>query len=126
MLREAALVAFVGSRDLAAADAFYRGVLGLELLESSSFSIAYDAGGTMLRVAHVAEVRVAGYTVLGWSVGDVVAAVDSLSASGVSFTRYDGLEQNERGIWIAPGGTRVAWFEDPDANVLSLSQFPSG
>lgn len=122
MLRDAALIAFVGSRDLAVADGFYRGVLGLVPLESNAFSRAYDAHGTTLRVTHVSVLTPAGHTVLGWSVGDIVAAVAELSAAGVSFTRYDGLEQDARAIWTAPGGTRVAWFADPDGNVLSLSE----
>jgi catechol 2,3-dioxygenase-like lactoylglutathione lyase family enzyme len=122
VLRGAALIAFVGSTDLAAAGGFYGGVLDLEELESSAFSRAYDAHGTTLRVTQVAALTPAGYTVLGWEVPDLVAAVEELSAAGVSFVRYDALEQDARGIWTAPGGTRVAWFSDPDGNVLSLSE----
>jgi catechol 2,3-dioxygenase-like lactoylglutathione lyase family enzyme len=126
VLRDAELVAFVGTRDLVVADGFYRGVLGLVPLESSAFSRTYDAHGTTLRVTRVRELRPAGHTVLGWSVADIVAAVAELSAAGVTFTRYDGLEQDARAIWVAPGGTRVAWFADPDGNVLSLSQSAPG
>ena len=122
MLRDAVLIAFVGSTDLAVADSFYGGVLGLEQLESSAFSRAYDAHGTMLRVTHVAELTPGGYTVLGWDVPDIVAAVRELAAAGVSCARYETLDQDAGGIWTAPGGTRVAWFLDPDGNVLSVSQ----
>ena len=125
MLCGAALVAFVGSTDLAVAAGFYGGVLELEELESSAFSRAYDAHGTTLRVTRVAELTPAGHTVLGWEVPDLVAAVETLSAAGVSFARYDALTQDARGIWTAPGGTRVAWFADPDGNLLSLSERPS-
>ena len=62
---------------------------------------------------------------LGWSVPDIAAAVESLAARGIAFARYDGLEQDDAGIWTAPGGARVAWFHDPDGNTLSLSQLAS-
>ena len=125
MLRDAALVAFVGSRDLQVADGFYRGVLGLEAIEATSFANVYDAHGTTLRVTRVDEVVPTPYTVLGWNVADIAAAVESLTARGVAFARYDGLEQDDAGIWTAPGGARVAWFRDPAGNTLSLSQLES-
>lgn len=124
MLGDATLVAFVGSQDLAASERFYRGILRLKLIESSSFACVYDARGSMLRVTRVDVVARAPYTVLGWTVDDIVAGVETLRARGVTFKRYAGLEQDQAAIWRAPGGTRVAWFEDPDANVLSLSQLP--
>jgi catechol 2,3-dioxygenase-like lactoylglutathione lyase family enzyme len=122
VLRDAELVAFVGSRELHVSDGFYRGVLGLEAIECTSFANVYDAHGTTLRVTRVDEVVRAPYTVLGWSVPNIDAAVESLAARGVAFRRYDGLEQDDVGIWTAPGGARVAWFHDPDGNTLSLSQ----
>jgi catechol 2,3-dioxygenase-like lactoylglutathione lyase family enzyme len=122
MLSDAALVAFVGCRDLQVSDGFYRHVLGLEAIEATSFANVYDAHGTTLRVTRVDDVVVAPYTVLGWSVRDIDAAVESLVARGVAFARYEGLEQDDAGIWTAPGGARVAWFHDPDGNTLSLSQ----
>jgi catechol 2,3-dioxygenase-like lactoylglutathione lyase family enzyme len=125
VLRDAALVAFVGSRDLQVADGFYRGVLGLEAIEATSFANVYDAHGTTLRVTRVDEVVPAPYTVLGWNVPDIAAAVESLTARGLAFARYDELEQDDAGIWTAPGGARVAWFRDPDGNTLSLSQLGS-
>jgi catechol 2,3-dioxygenase-like lactoylglutathione lyase family enzyme len=124
VLSGAELVAFLGSRDLRVAEGFYRDVLGLELVESTSFASVFDAYGTTLRVTRVEEPARAQYTVLGWSVPDVGAAVESLAGRGVAFERYDGLEQDEAGIWTAPGGARIAWFRDPDGNVLSLSQLP--
>ncbi len=120
----AQLVAFVGSRDLAAADAFYAGVLGLERTEATAFANVYDAGGTALRVTRVDAVAAAPYTVLGWSVPDIAAAVADLASAGVVFTRYGGLEQDEAGIWAAPSGARVAWFADPDGNTLSVTEHP--
>jgi hypothetical protein len=55
---------------------------------------------------------------------DIVATIRALREAGVMFERYEGMAQDEDGVWIAPGGSRVAWFVDPDGNVLSLQQPP--
>jgi catechol 2,3-dioxygenase-like lactoylglutathione lyase family enzyme len=125
VLGDAGLVAFVASRDLEVAGRFYGEVLGFRLLETSTFSDAYDANGTQLRVTLVDRVLQAPYTVLGWRVLDIVATIRALRQAGVAFKRYEGMAQDEDGIWIAPGGSRVAWFADPDGNVLSLQQPPT-
>jgi catechol 2,3-dioxygenase-like lactoylglutathione lyase family enzyme len=116
------LIAFVPATDLDRARAFYEGVLGLTVTEHSPFAVAFDVDGTMLRVAAVEERVAAPYTVLGWSVPDIARAIDDLTARGVAFERFAGMEQDERGIWRSPSGARVAWFHDPDGNVLSLTQ----
>ncbi|MGH7318119.1 MAG: VOC family protein, partial [Candidatus Rokuibacteriota bacterium] len=79
--------------------------------------------GTMLRVSRVDKVAVAPYTVLGWTVDDIGVSIDNLKQKGVVFERFEGFPQDERGIWTAGDGTRVAWFRDPDGNLLSLTQF---
>ncbi len=122
MLGQAKLVAFTAVSDAARARAFYRDVLGLRLVSEDGFAIVFDAHGTTLRVSLVKEVVAAPYTVLGWGVADIAAAVKGLSAAGVQFERYPWMEQDDLGIWSAPGGARVAWFKDPDGNLLSLSQ----
>lgn len=119
----ASIVAFVATSDMPAARAFYGHALGLKLTGQSPVACTFDAGGTTLRVAAVGEPVIAPYTVLGWTVSDIAATIDELSARGVDFERFDGVAQDERGIWDAPGGTRVAWFKDPDTNTLSLTQF---
>jgi catechol 2,3-dioxygenase-like lactoylglutathione lyase family enzyme len=121
---EGELVAFVPTLDLAAAEAFYGGVLGLDLTESSSFAVAFDVNGTQLRITRVEELAAAPFTVLGWRVDDLAASISSLEAQGVGFEHYAGLEQDEAGIWRAPGGSLIAWFKDPDGNTLSLQQPP--
>jgi catechol 2,3-dioxygenase-like lactoylglutathione lyase family enzyme len=113
-------VGFVGVSDLDAAERFYGTVLGLELTDARPFALVHDTPGSQLRITAVQEVRPAPYTVLGWVVIDLDEAIDRLAARGVAFTRYDGLDQDERGIWTAPDGVRVAWFADPDGNNLSL------
>ena len=122
MLGSSDLVAFAASADLPRARAFYEGVLGLPVVEQDDFACVFDANGTMLRVTAVREVSPAGYTVLGWRVADIEAVVAGLSARGVAFSRFDGMEQDDNGIWTSPGGSKVAWFTDPDGNVLSLTQ----
>ncbi len=120
-----ALVAFVGSADLDRSRAFYGGVLDLPLVAADASALPYDAAGTVLRVAAVPTVLPAGYTVLGWRVDDVAATVRTLRARGVAFAVYDGMDQDADGVWTAPGGSRIAWFRDPDGNVLSLQQAPA-
>ena len=125
MLEQADLVAFVACSDLEVSNRFYSGVLGLRLLEKSAVANAYDVGGTQLRVTLVDRPARAPYTVLGWRVPDIGAAVRALRAAGVTFERYDGMTQDEHDIWTAPGGSRIAWFADPDGNVISLQQPPT-
>ncbi len=120
MLGGAKPVAFVGVSDLDAAVLFYGGVLGLDLADVRPFALVHDTPAGQVRIKAVEEVRAAPYTVLGWIVADLEEEIDRLTAAGVSFNRYDGMVQDDRGIWTAPGGDRVAWFNDPDGNNLSL------
>jgi catechol 2,3-dioxygenase-like lactoylglutathione lyase family enzyme len=122
MLGGQRLVAFVGVADLDDARRFYGDTLGLPVTEESPFACVFDAGGTSLRVTKVDTPAVAGYTVLGWAVDDIESLIDSLVGRGVAFERYEGVPQDERGIWRTPDGARVAWFKDPAGNVLSLTQ----
>ncbi|MBI3682326.1 MAG: VOC family protein [Acidobacteria bacterium] len=87
------------------------------------FALVFDANGVTLRVSIVREVVAAGYTVLGWEVPDIGAAARALLEAGIRLERYDGIGQDAMGIWSAPGGARVAWFKDPDGNLLSATQF---
>jgi catechol 2,3-dioxygenase-like lactoylglutathione lyase family enzyme len=122
-LSASAIVAFVGISDRVRARTFYADTLGLALVSEDDFAIVFDANGTMLRVTPVGKKVVpAGYTVLGWAVADIGASVAELSARGVVFERFPGLPQGENGVWNAPGGAKVAWFKDPDGNILSVSQ----
>ena len=123
MLASAKLVAFVTVSNAARARTFYRDTLGLRLVSEDGFALAFDANGTMLRVSLVREVVAAPYTTLGWEVDDIIAKAKALKKAGVTLERYENfLKQDELGIWTAPGGTRVAWFKDPDGNLLSISQ----
>jgi catechol 2,3-dioxygenase-like lactoylglutathione lyase family enzyme len=123
MLQTSAIIAFAASADLRAARVFYEQALGLRVIEQNDFACVFDANGTMLRVTAVAEVAPPGYTVLGWRASDIAATVRGLTARGVAFLRYDGMDQDEDGVWTTPAGDKIAWFADPDGNVLSLTQF---
>lgn len=123
MLGSGRLTGFVGVGDLDRARHFYGEVLGLDLRDETPFAWVAEIGGAMLRITAVDVPAAAPYTVLGWGVDDIAATVDELTARGVVFTRDEGMDQDGRGIWTAPGGARIAWFLDPDRNNLSLTQF---
>jgi len=113
-------VAFVPISDGAKAIAFYRDMLGLTLVEDQApFALVFDLQGTMLRATFAGEFKAQPFTVLGWQVADIDATVEGLTAAGVMFNKYPWM-QGEGAIWTAPGGTRIAWFQDPFGNVLSL------
>lgn len=123
MLNQAKLVAFIPTIDFAKARSFYEGVLGLRVVSEDPFALVFDANGTMLRVTNVQNFKPQPFTIAGWEVADIESAVASLAQRGVHFEQYGMPGQDERGIWNSPSGARVAWFKDPDGNVLSLTQF---
>jgi len=122
-LGEADLIAFVPTKDMAKARPFYEKTLGLKLEGSSPVACAFRANGVLLRLIAVEQLTPYPFTVLGWSVEDIATTVAELTASGVVFERFEGVEQDALGVWRSPGGAQVAWFKDPDANTLSLTQF---
>ncbi len=125
MLDAAELVAFISTIDPTRARRFYEVTLGLALIEASPFALVFKSNGVMLRVTVVDQLQPAPHTVLGWAIGDIETRVRALAARGVSFLRYEGMSQDDLGIWLAPSGARIAWFKDPDGNILSLTQFES-
>lgn len=122
MLRQATPMLFVAVTDPERAKAFYVGVLGLGVVDDHAFSIVLDTGGHELRLQKVERVTPQPFTVLGWRVADIEATLRSLGERSIDPVRYDGMEQDALGIWTAPGGARIAWFRDPDGNVLSLTE----
>jgi catechol 2,3-dioxygenase-like lactoylglutathione lyase family enzyme len=124
MLAQSKAVAFVGAADLDQARAFYEGVLGLPILSQDGLVVVAEAGGVTIRITQPQAVDPQRYTVLGFDVQDIEGKVAGLVARGVAFERYSffGDAQNDLGVWTAPGGMRVAWFKDPDGNLLSLSE----
>jgi catechol 2,3-dioxygenase-like lactoylglutathione lyase family enzyme len=119
------IVGFVTIVDVARAKAFYRDTLGLRLvMEEPPFALVFDANGIMVRLGMAKELPPAHGTVLGWQVPEIAAAVRDLVQAGVRFERFEGMAQDELGIWSSPTGARVAWFKDPDGNILSVSEHP--
>jgi catechol 2,3-dioxygenase-like lactoylglutathione lyase family enzyme len=119
----AKLIGFIPTHDAARARAFYESTLGLRFVSDDSFALVFDSNGTIVRVVRAADFSPFPFTLLGWEVPDIDAAVADLTAKGVQFARYSFLDQSPNGVWTAPGAAaRVAWFPDPDGNLLSLSQ----
>jgi catechol 2,3-dioxygenase-like lactoylglutathione lyase family enzyme len=122
VLAAAELVAFLPTTDLDRAARWFSETLGLSLVETSPFACVFDAHGTTLRVTKVDSLAPVPFTVLGWVVDDLGTAVVELSERAVRFERFAGMDQDDLGIWTTPGGDQVAWFCDPDGNMLSLTR----
>lgn len=122
MLGSCDVIAFAATTNPTRARDFYEGVLGLRFVLDDPFALVFDAHGITLRVAKVQTLNPAGLTILGWRVADIAAAVKELTARGITFEQYAGLQQDDQGIWATQDGGKVAWFRDPDGNTLSLSQ----
>jgi catechol 2,3-dioxygenase-like lactoylglutathione lyase family enzyme len=116
-------VAFIGVADRERALSFYREVLGLALRSSDAFGDFVQLDGALLRVTVLPDFNPHPHPVLGWNVQDIAATAKALRERGVRFAIYDGMGQDDLGIWTSPDGqAKVAWFADPDGNVLSISQ----
>jgi len=115
---------FLATANAGESRAFYQGVLGLELVADEPLALVFRVGDRMLRIQKVDHVIPAQYTALGWAVSNIRQAARDLFSAGITFERYPGMEQDDDGIWKAPGGALIAWFQDPDGHVLSLTQFP--
>ncbi len=123
MLSTSDLISFAATSNPTKARQFYEETLGLTFVSGDQFALVFEANGTMLRIQKVDQVNPQGHTVLGWKVADIKKEVDTLSKRGVRFARYEGMNQDENGIWTAPSRAKIAWFTDPDGNILSLTEF---
>lgn len=124
MLGQSNIVSIIGTMRADAARQFYADTLGLKFVRDDGFAFVFDAGGRELRVSRVPAVVPSAYAVLGFQVADIAAVVDGLIAKGVKFERFGFFQQDARGVWKAPDGAQVAWFRDPDGNMLSVVQAP--
>jgi catechol 2,3-dioxygenase-like lactoylglutathione lyase family enzyme len=123
MLANARPIAMIITRDRNTAEAFYGETMGLNRLPDDPFAAIFDLGGATMRLTEVPDHVAGPHPVLGWQVEDIEATVDALAAKGVAMTIYEGMGQDARGIWTSPGGgAKVAFFNDPDGNGLSLTQ----
>lgn len=119
------VVTFLLTKNPEASIRFYRDVLGFHFVRDDGFALIFDLRRTMLRISKVPEFTPAQNTVLGWEVASIEATVHELAKKGVAFERYPSMGQDGDGIATFPTGDKVAWFKDPDGNVLSLSQHAS-
>jgi len=122
MLTDKKLKAFVPTVRPNEAKSFYKDILGLELLSQDNFALEFDANGTLLRVTIVQDFQPHPFTILGWNVDDIVSVIKQLHDKNIFCEHFDFLEQDNLGIWTSPNGSKVAWFKDPDGNVLSLTE----
>jgi len=120
ILKTAKVCAIIGTRDRDKAKAFYGDTLGFALISEDPYGVVFQMQDASLRITPLAEFTPHQHTALGWNVADVPATVIALTAAGIAFERYSFLEQDELGIWKS-GEAQVAWFKDPDGNILSIS-----
>ena len=126
MLTSSKLQSIILTSRIAEAETFYRDVLGLTLRTRSDGALVFDVGGSDLRVSPVPSTSRGEHTVMGFAVTDLDGAIAGLRARGVVFERFDGFAHDANGAVVSPDGARVAWFRDPDGNILSVVQFPAG
>jgi catechol 2,3-dioxygenase-like lactoylglutathione lyase family enzyme len=123
-LRRAATVGFLATSKPDKARTFFRDALGLKLESEDGFALVFGTANGPLRIQKVNTFTPHAFTAFGWIVSNARRSVRDLTKRGVRFERYPFMEQDDDGIWLAPGGTKVAWFKDPDGNILSLSEPP--
>lgn len=122
MLGGHSITPMLGTTNANRARQFYEKRLGLRLIEEDGFALTFDVNGLVLRISKVRTLQPEPFTVLGWTVPDIRKTLQALKEVGVSFERFPGMDQDPLGIWTAPSKAQVAWFKDPDGNVLSLTQ----
>jgi catechol 2,3-dioxygenase-like lactoylglutathione lyase family enzyme len=122
MLSSGKMVGFVPTKDYDKARAFYEGKLGCEFVSLDQFALVVSVSGHNIRIAKIPNFTPLQGTILGWEVNDIQAVANWLRDRGVTLEKYPFAQDRDLGIWTAPGGDRVAWFKDPDGNILSVSQ----
>ncbi|WP_205479160.1 VOC family protein [Sphingomonas arenae] len=126
LVSDGTVTAFLYTTDVDRCLAWYQGVIGLPAHGRDDYGAFLSSGSALVRVTVLPDFKAGEHPVLGWDVPDIRAAAQELREKGVTFTVYDDMGQDELGIWNSPDGeTRLAWFTDPDGNVLSLSETPN-
>jgi catechol 2,3-dioxygenase-like lactoylglutathione lyase family enzyme len=123
ILAHSEITAFVATTQPEKARAFYCDVLGLLFQEDTPFALVVRAANAAVRIQKVSAFTPLPFTALGWKVADIEATVKELANNGIRFERFEGMNQNELGIWDSPSGAKVCWFKDLDGNLLSLTEF---
>ena len=125
MLASAKLVGFVPTTDYDKTRAFYEGKLGFEFVSLDQFALVMSVGGHKIRFTKIPNFVALKGTILGWEVANIEAVAAWLRYRGVALEKYPFVQDRELGIWTTPGGDKVAWFKDPDENILSIAQHPA-
>src|SRR5262249_27684537 len=125
VLASSRIATFIAASDSAASKDFYENVLGLTVTSEDDWAIEFDSNGTSIRMQKggSGNFKPQEFTVLGWHVDDIDAAMAELRDKGVVFEQYPWMPPDSNGVMTFPGGARVAWFKDPSGNVLSLDQY---
>jgi catechol 2,3-dioxygenase-like lactoylglutathione lyase family enzyme len=117
-------ISFIATLDADASRHFYENILGLTFVGDDHYALVFKVGpehGCMLRIVRMQQFTPVQFTVFGWEVDDIHATISELQSKGVEFLRFGFFQQDEFGVWLAPDGSQVAWFQDPDGNTLSIS-----
>ena len=122
MLASAKLMGFLFTKDYDQSRSFFETKLGFQFVSLDQFALVMKIGETSIRISRIPNFVPAQGTVMGWQVQDIEAVVDWLTARGVTFEKYPFVQDQQRGIWSTPNGDKVAWFKDPDGNILGVSQ----
>lgn len=123
ILANSDVMVFIATTQSEKARAFYCDVLGLSFEEDSPFALVVRCANATLRIQKVQSFQPLPFTSLGWIVKDIKATAQQLIEKGINCERFEGMSQDDLGIWASPSGAQVCWFKDPDGNVLSLTQF---
>jgi len=123
MLLEPKITAFIPTTLPEKSKQFYKDVLGLQIISEDDYAIEFKGNNALLRITIVPKLMPQPFTVLGFIVVKINSQVIALSNKGVEFEKYDNFDQNDLGIWTSPSKAKVAWFKDPDGNLLSLTEY---
>lgn len=124
MLQEPKITALLPTTNPEQSKEFFKNTLGLKLVSEDPYGIEFEGLGSNLRISVVPKFTPHQFAVLGFKIEEINFQVKALTDNGVKFEKYKALNQNELGVWISPGKAKIAWFKDPDGNLLSLTQYP--
>jgi catechol 2,3-dioxygenase-like lactoylglutathione lyase family enzyme len=125
MLAQGNLSGFVPTTDYDKARAFYEGKLGFSFVSLDQYALVMSVGGHRIRITKMPNFTPLQGTILGWEVQDIQAVATWLRDRGVTLEKYPFVQDRDLGIWTTPSGDKVAWFKDPDGNILSIAQHPT-
>jgi len=125
MLDAGKMMGFVPTTDYNRARAFYEGKLGFDFVSLDQYALVMRVGGHMIRISKIPNFTPLQGTILGWEIKNVQAVASWLRDRGVVTEKYPFVQDKDLGIWTTPNGDKVAWFKDPDGNLLSISQHVS-